>query len=257
MICRICRGVQRHELPCRNCSVVCEKGNTETDRYLMCMPDILHIRRTKRAARPGRRINNGSCCPDTGCHIGPASGGSTRKVDFYANACFGCDLAGSALRLQLSEVAAAAPRGILAGLTGFIFSMIAMCAFFWLTTEIMQDQMTFPIKSFFFFLIDLEFPTDLRLVVLGAVAVLFLVALRIPAVLLSTRGMDLRRKEFRFPVAALASGLAAGPLATLPLHRGIPGMENLAPGIYAVIVFSVFFLQPGPGAWAICVTGRS
>lgn len=123
--------------------------------------------------------------------------------------------------------------------------MIAMCAFFWLTTEIMQDQMTFPIKSFFFFLIDLEFPTDLRLVVLGAVAVLFLVALRIPAVLLSTRGMDLRRKEFRFPVAALASGLAAGPLATLPLHRGIPGMENLAPGIYAVIVFSVIIFATG------------
>jgi len=115
------------------------------------------------------------------------------------------------------------------------------------TTEIMQDQMTFLIKSFFFFLIGLVFPTDLRLIVLGLVAVLFLVALRIPAVLLSTRGMGLRRKEFWYLVAAVPRGLAAGVLATLPLHLGIPGMENLAPGIYALIVFSVIFFAIGFG----------
>jgi potassium/hydrogen antiporter len=115
------------------------------------------------------------------------------------------------------------------------------------TTEIMQDQMTFLLKSFFFFLIGLVFPTDLRLIILGAVAVLILVALRIPAVLLSTRGMVLRRKESWFLVAAVPRGLAAGVLATLPLHRGIPGMENLAPGIYALIVFSVIFFAIGFG----------
>jgi cell volume regulation protein A len=85
------------------------------------------------------------------------------------------------------------------------------------------------------------------LIILGAVAVLILVALRIPAVLLSTRGMVLRRKESWFLVAAVPRGLAAGVLATLPLHRGIPGMENLAPGIYALIVFSVIFFAIGFG----------
>ena len=53
------------------------------------------------------------------------------------------------------------------------------------TPTVMQDQMTFLIKSFFFFLIGLMFPTNLRQIALAAVAVLFLVALRVPAVLLS------------------------------------------------------------------------
>jgi len=48
-------------------------------------------------------------------------------------------------------------------------------------------------------------------------------------------------------VTAIPRGLAAGVLATIPLHRGIPGMENLAPGIYALIVFSVIFFAIGFG----------
>jgi len=115
------------------------------------------------------------------------------------------------------------------------------------TTAIMQDQMTFLIKSFFFFLIGLVFPTDFRLMMLGALGVLFIVVLRIPAVLLSTRGMSLGRKEFWYLVASVPRGLAAGVLATIPMHRGIPGMENLAPGIYALIVFSVIFFAAGFG----------
>jgi len=115
------------------------------------------------------------------------------------------------------------------------------------TTAIMQDQMTFLIKSFFFFLIGLVFPTDFRMIALAALGVLFIVVLRIPAVLLSTRGMGLGRKEFWFLVAAIPRGLAAGVLATIPFNRGIPGMENLAPGIYALIVFSVIIFAIGFG----------
>jgi cell volume regulation protein A len=115
------------------------------------------------------------------------------------------------------------------------------------TTAIMQDQMTFLIKSFFFFLIGLVFPMDLRLIALAALGVLFLVVLRIPAVLLSTRGLGLRRKEFWFLVAAIPRGLAAGVLATIPLHRGIPGVDNLAAGIFALIVFSVIAFAIGFG----------
>jgi cell volume regulation protein A len=115
------------------------------------------------------------------------------------------------------------------------------------TTAIMQDQMTFLIKSFFFFLIGLVFPTDFRMIALAALGVLFIVVLRIPAVLLSTRGMGLGRKEFWFLVAAIPRGLAAGVLATIPFNRGIPGLENLAPGIYALIVFSVIIFAVGFG----------
>ena len=113
------------------------------------------------------------------------------------------------------------------------------------TTAVMQDQMTFFIKSFFFFLIGLMFPTDLKQIALAAVGVLFLVAMRVPAVLLSTRSMGLGKKEFWFLSAAVPRGLAAGVLATLPMQYGVPGAENLAPVMFAVIVLSVMVFAIG------------
>jgi cell volume regulation protein A len=113
------------------------------------------------------------------------------------------------------------------------------------TTGIMQDQMTFLIKSFFFFLIGLMFPTDLKLVAMAAIGVLFLMLMRVPAVLLSTRRMGLGKKEFWFLVTAIPRGLAAGVLATLPMQYGVPGAQNLAPAIFAVIVLSVLVFAIG------------
>ena len=113
------------------------------------------------------------------------------------------------------------------------------------TITVMQDQMTFFIKSFFFFLIGLMFPTDLKKIVLAAVCVLFLIAMRIPAVMLSTGSMGLGKKEFRFLCAAIPRGLAAGILATFPMQYGVPGAENLAPVIFAVIVLSVLVFAIG------------
>jgi cell volume regulation protein A len=113
------------------------------------------------------------------------------------------------------------------------------------TTAVMQDQMTFLIKSFFFFLIGLMFPTDLKLVAMAAIAVLLLMAMRVPAVLLSTRSMRLGKKEFWFVVTAIPRGLAAGVLATLPMQYGVPGAGNLAPAIFAVIVLSVLVFAIG------------
>jgi cell volume regulation protein A len=113
------------------------------------------------------------------------------------------------------------------------------------TTRVMQDQMAFLIKSFFFFLIGLMFPTDLRQIGLAAVGVLFLMMTRVPAVLLSTRRMGLGVKEFWFLSAAIPRGLAAGVLATLPVQYGVPGAENLAPAIFAVIVLSVLVFAFG------------
>jgi cell volume regulation protein A len=119
------------------------------------------------------------------------------------------------------------------------------------TIGVMQDQMTFLIKSFFFFLIGLMFPTDLKAIVLAAVCVLFLMSMRVPAVLISTRGIVLGKKDFWFLCAAIPRGLAAGVLSTLPVHYGVPGAENLAPFIFAVIVLSVL-------VFAICfsIVGR-
>jgi cell volume regulation protein A len=113
------------------------------------------------------------------------------------------------------------------------------------TTLVMQDQMSFLIKSFFFFLIGLMFPTDLRQIALAGVAALFLLLFRIPAVMLSTKGMGPGKKEFWLLNVAMPRGLAAGVLATLPLQRGIEGLENLAPVIFAGIVFSVLFFAAG------------
>lgn len=113
------------------------------------------------------------------------------------------------------------------------------------TTRVMQDQMAFLIKSFFFFLIGLMFPKDLRQIALAAVGVLFLLAMRVPAVLLSTRSMRLGKKEFWFLTAAIPRGLAAGVLSTLPMQYGVPGAENLAPVIFAVIVLSVLVFAIG------------
>jgi cell volume regulation protein A len=113
------------------------------------------------------------------------------------------------------------------------------------TTRVMQDQMAFLIKSFFFVLIGLMFPTDLKQISLAAVGVLFLIAMRVPAVLLSTRSLGLGKKEFWFLSAAIPRGLAAGVLATLPMQYGVPGAENLAPAIFAVIVLSVLVFAIG------------
>jgi len=113
------------------------------------------------------------------------------------------------------------------------------------TTRIMQDQMAFLIKSFFFFLIGVMFPTDLKQICLAAIGVLFLMMMRVPAVLLSTSRMGLGKKEFWFLSAAIPRGLAAGVLATLPMRYGVPGAENLAPVIFAVIVLSVLVFAIG------------
>jgi cell volume regulation protein A len=139
--------------------------------------------------------------------------------------------------LLIGNASSIVPR-LFSGAHGLVFTASQ-------TTRVMQDQMAFLIKSFFFFLIGLMFPTDLKQISLAAVGVLFLMAMRVPAVLLSSRSMGLAKKEFWFLSAAIPRGLAAGVLATLPMHYGLPGAENLAPVIFAVIVLSVLVFAIG------------
>jgi|SRR5215470_4040777 len=104
--------------------------------------------------------------------------------------------------------------------------------------RIVQDQMSFFIKSFFFVLIGLMFPTSPKLILLGAFPVLLLLAARIPAVWLATLGLGLSRKQSWMLIIAVPRGLAAGVLSAIPVHYGIAGPDFPA-AIFSLIVTSI------------------
>ena len=106
------------------------------------------------------------------------------------------------------------------------------------SARVVQGQMSFFIKSFFFVLIGLMFPTSPRLILLGAVPVLLLVVVRIPAVRLATLGLGLSQKQFWLLTVAAPRGLAAGVLSSIPVHYGIAGPE-FPPAIFSLIVTSI------------------
>jgi len=139
--------------------------------------------------------------------------------------------------LLLGNASSIVPR-LFPGAKGHVFAATQI-------SSVMMDQMSFLIKSFFFFLIGLMFPTDLRQMALAGAATLLLLLFRIPAVKLATKGVRLTRKEFWLLSVAMPRGLAAGVLATLPLHYGIAGAENLSSAIFALIVFSVLIFAAG------------
>lgn len=56
-------------------------------------------------------------------------------IPFFGAIALTVILTGGAYRLQLHEVAAAAPRGLLLGLVGFGSSVLAVCVFFWVGTH--------------------------------------------------------------------------------------------------------------------------
>ena len=111
--------------------------------------------------------------------------------------------------------------------------------------ETIRGNMTFIIKSFFFTLIGLMFPMSPRLIALGAVAAVLLLLFRIPAVRLSLRGTGLNPRQLRMVDIAIPRGIAAGVLSALPLQYGVPGAENLSPGVFSLIVFSIIFFAVG------------
>ena len=57
-------------------------------------------------------------------------------IPFFGAIALTVILSSGAFRLQLTEVAAAAARGIFLGLSGFAFSLIAVCGFIWLSTKL-------------------------------------------------------------------------------------------------------------------------
>jgi cell volume regulation protein A len=105
-------------------------------------------------------------------------------------------------------------------------------------TRIIQGQMSFLIKSFFFVLIGLMFPTSPRLILLGALPVLLLLVARIPAVWLAAGGLGLSRKQSLMLIVAVPRGLAAGVLSAIPVHHGIVGAD-FPRAIFSTIVTSI------------------
>ncbi len=111
--------------------------------------------------------------------------------------------------------------------------------------EAIGRNMTFIIKSFFFTLIGLMFPLSPRLIGMGAVAAALLLLFRIPAVRISLRGKGLSPRQLRMVDIAIPRGIAAGVLSSLPLQYGVPGAENLSPGVFSLIVFSIILFAVG------------
>ena len=116
------------------------------------------------------------------------------------------------------------------------------------TTEvgkIMQDQIAFLIKSFFFVLIGLLFPTSPRLMILGSIAALVLLLFRIPAVKLATWNLGLTRKQIWMLNISIPRGLGTGVLSTIPIEYGIAGSGNLSRAVFALIVASILIFTVG------------
>lgn len=109
----------------------------------------------------------------------------------------------------------------------------------------LHDQMSFFIKSFFFFLIGLMFPTSPKMILLGLVFTLFMVVFRIPAVLIATKNAGFTSQQRILMISAIPRGMAAGVLSALPVYYGVPGVENLSEGVFSAIVFSILVFTLG------------
>lgn len=111
--------------------------------------------------------------------------------------------------------------------------------------SMIREHLTFIIKSFFFTLIGLLFPTSPRLIAFGAAAALLLLLFRVPAVRIVLRGVGLNRRQLLMVDVSYPRGIAAGVLSALPLYYGIPNAENLSQGVFSLIVFSIIFFAAG------------
>lgn len=115
------------------------------------------------------------------------------------------------------------------------------------TEDVLQihGHIVFFTKAFFFFLIGLHFPTNPILILAGAILAVVLLIARIPAVYLSFAGAGIEQRQKNFAFIAVPRGLAAGVLATMPFQEGIPGSQQLAPGVFSMIISSILLFTVG------------
>jgi cell volume regulation protein A len=115
-----------------------------------------------------------------------------------------------------------------------------------LSVERFHGVVTFMIKSFFFTFIGLMMAPPWSLIFLGVLIAGVLLAVRVPTVLLATRGAGLKRAEKGLVIASLPRGMAAGVLAILPFQAGLVATEGVPVMVFAcvfttILVFAVGF----------------
>ncbi|MGB0589791.1 MAG: cation:proton antiporter [Myxococcota bacterium] len=108
-----------------------------------------------------------------------------------------------------------------------------------------HSNIAFIIKSLFFCFIGLMIGPPWGMVIAGVLLGLLLLAVRIPAVWLATRGAGLTRQEQKVVVVSLPRGMAAGVLATIPNASGVVGTADLPPLVFAAVVTTILVFAIG------------
>ncbi len=101
-------------------------------------------------------------------------------------------------------------------------------------------QMAFIIKSFFFVFIGAMLGPPWGAVLLGIILGVSLLVLRIPAVNIALIGSSISQGERKLVHVSMPRGMAAGVLATLPIARGVPGVDRES---FPVMVFTAVFVS--------------
>ncbi len=118
-------------------------------------------------------------------------------------------------------------------------------------------QMAFIVKSFFFVFIGAMLGPPWSLIILGVLLGGVLLLVRLPAVVAATLGSDFSKAQKQMITVSMPRGMAAGVLATLPMARGVPNMDQLPVVVFAcvfttILVFAVGFpmikrrMEPAP-----------
>jgi cell volume regulation protein A len=116
------------------------------------------------------------------------------------------------------------------------------------TPMMVHGQLIVPGQVLLFFIIGSCFPTSPKPFSPGPGLRWFLALFRIPAVMLSLWRSNFRTDEKRLIATCLPRGLAAGVMSTVPLQAHIQYMEDLTPGIFSTILFTIVIFA---GAFAV------
>ena len=193
-------------------------------------------------------------------------------IPFFGAIALTVILSSGAFRLQLTEVAAAAPRGIFLGLSGFIFSLIGVFGFFWLFTKLGYVRPAPPLAWVIVGAIiagtssDIIMPTMAMARVPSRVARMLEVessATDALTVVVTMALIDLvvsGSADISRPFIALARelgvGVATGVIAAALLVPGIPSMRDRPHG-YTVFLASMLHYMASPICLAEMAPRRS
>ena len=108
-----------------------------------------------------------------------------------------------------------------------------------------HSNVAFFVKSLFFTFIGLMIGPPWGFVFVGVLLAALLLALRVPAVWLATRGAGFSRRQQRIVTVSLPRGMAAGVLATIPLAQGVSGTDVLPPMVFACVAATILIFAVG------------